>query len=195
MLQWAQDNGCPWDKSACVYEANEGHLKVLQWACANSCPWDKSTCTEAAKGGHLACKDGKLQWTDSVSITVPLNCHGRLLAMQRPEACRPEMLRPSSAPQFRAAFRLLALVASGWPQMIILKIILRFFGAVCSGRGPTAVPGPSGRVQGQPVEATSRCSSGHASPEHSPPTRPSSLSIMWCCTRVLSFWLSNKMEF
>ena len=38
LIQWAQNNGCPWDKYACVWAARNGHLDVLQWAGASGCP-------------------------------------------------------------------------------------------------------------------------------------------------------------
>ena len=57
-IEWARDNGCPWNKLTCAYAAKGGHLEVLQWARANGYPWDKWTCSYAAKGGHLEV----LQW-------------------------------------------------------------------------------------------------------------------------------------
>ena len=58
MLQWARQNGCPWDEDTCAQAAEGGHLEVLQWARQNGCPWDEYTCAEAAGGGHLEV----LQW-------------------------------------------------------------------------------------------------------------------------------------
>ena len=43
MLQWARENGCPWDESTCYQAAQWGHLEVLQWAHQNGCPWDEKT--------------------------------------------------------------------------------------------------------------------------------------------------------
>ena len=37
MLQWARENGCPWDESTCWGAAENGHLEVLEWAKANGC--------------------------------------------------------------------------------------------------------------------------------------------------------------
>ena len=39
-LQWAHQNGCPWDEETCSIAAEEGHLEVLQWLRQNGCPWD-----------------------------------------------------------------------------------------------------------------------------------------------------------
>ena len=58
MLQWARQNGCPWNEGTCNWAAYEGHLEVLQWAHQNGCPWNQSTCTSAVKKGHLEV----LQW-------------------------------------------------------------------------------------------------------------------------------------
>ena len=35
MLQWARENGCPWDEMTCAGAAKGGHLEVLQWEHAN----------------------------------------------------------------------------------------------------------------------------------------------------------------
>ena len=43
MLQWARQNGCPWNEWTCSYAAHGGHLEVLQWARENGCPWGKWT--------------------------------------------------------------------------------------------------------------------------------------------------------
>ena len=63
VLQWAHENGCPWNEDTCWCAAQGGHLHVLQWARANGCPWDERTCKEAAWKGHLnvlqwACENG-----------------------------------------------------------------------------------------------------------------------------------------
>ena len=43
MLQWAHENGCPWDKRTCADAAVGGNLEVLQYAHQNGCPWDEDT--------------------------------------------------------------------------------------------------------------------------------------------------------
>ena len=47
LLQWARENGCPWDAISCAAAARGGHLETLQWARANGCPWDLMTGVEA----------------------------------------------------------------------------------------------------------------------------------------------------
>ena len=51
-LEWAQENGCPWDKESCKNAADRGHLQVLQWLRAQGCPWDQSICDVAFRQGH-----------------------------------------------------------------------------------------------------------------------------------------------
>ena len=43
LLQWARENGCPWDFRTCEAAARGGHLEVLQWAREHGCPWDEDT--------------------------------------------------------------------------------------------------------------------------------------------------------
>jgi len=52
MLQWARENGAPWDERVCAYAARRGHLAMLQWARAIGAPWDSWTCANAARGGE-----------------------------------------------------------------------------------------------------------------------------------------------
>ena len=48
-------------KSTCMYAARDGYLEVLQWARQNGCPWDVETCYQAAQGGHLeGCCSGRV---------------------------------------------------------------------------------------------------------------------------------------
>jgi hypothetical protein len=75
-LQWARENGCPWNEWTCSFAAEGGHLEVaevgarerlpvgrgdvrvrgvgghlevLKWARENGCPWDETTCACAAE--------------------------------------------------------------------------------------------------------------------------------------------------
>ena len=54
MLQWARENGCPWDERTCRAAAKGGHLEVLKWAYENGCPWNEETCWAAAQGMKVA---------------------------------------------------------------------------------------------------------------------------------------------
>ncbi len=58
MLQYARENGCPWDETTCALAAKNGHLRTLQWALANGAPVGVMTCAFAAFAGHLEI----LQW-------------------------------------------------------------------------------------------------------------------------------------
>jgi hypothetical protein len=68
VLQWARENGCPWDDSTCTCAAQNGHLEVLQWARENGCAWDESKCVRAAaRNSHVhvlqwALESGCEQW-------------------------------------------------------------------------------------------------------------------------------------
>ncbi|CAB9531826.1 ankyrin containing protein (ISS) [Seminavis robusta] len=58
VMQWAHQQGFPWDEATCACATEHGHLELLQWLHANGCPWDVWTCTKAAENGHLEI----LQW-------------------------------------------------------------------------------------------------------------------------------------
>jgi hypothetical protein len=52
-LEWAKDNGCPWQPRTCSQAAHGGRLEVLRWAREHGCDWDAGTCATADAGGHL----------------------------------------------------------------------------------------------------------------------------------------------
>ena len=63
MLQWARENGCPWDEETCSEAASGGHLETLKWARENGCPWNiEAVRANAAWGGHLE----MLEWLRSM---------------------------------------------------------------------------------------------------------------------------------
>ena len=48
-----QGKGCPWDKNACSWAVDQGHVEVLRWLRENGCPWTTATRnTAAAKLGY-----------------------------------------------------------------------------------------------------------------------------------------------
>ena len=49
VLQWAHQNGCPWDEGTCKAAAKKGHLEVLKWARQNGCPWGLNTWKRAQR--------------------------------------------------------------------------------------------------------------------------------------------------
>ena len=59
MLQWAREQGCPWDEETCAGAASGGHLKVLQWLREQGCPWDKEECLYIA---HMRKRDTMANW-------------------------------------------------------------------------------------------------------------------------------------
>jgi uncharacterized protein YabN with tetrapyrrole methylase and pyrophosphatase domain len=49
VIEWARDNGCPWDKGACFEAAKCGMLEALRWLRREGCPWDQLACAQAAR--------------------------------------------------------------------------------------------------------------------------------------------------
>jgi hypothetical protein len=63
VLQWARENGYPWDSTTCANAAAGGHLHVLKWARANSCPWDIYNVYACCWGRQFrGTAVGKAQW-------------------------------------------------------------------------------------------------------------------------------------
>lgn len=54
-LQYAHENGCPWDEETCTAAAEYGHLGCLQYAHENGCPWDEYIAIWAIEGDHFEC--------------------------------------------------------------------------------------------------------------------------------------------
>jgi hypothetical protein len=54
VLQWAHENGCPWDEWTCSAAAEGGQFEILQWAREQGCPWDAgNVCLYATFMEHL----------------------------------------------------------------------------------------------------------------------------------------------
>ena len=77
MLQWARENGCPWDSDTCALAARGGHLSVLQWAHENGCELSEKVCNEAARGGAPRCVAMGEGTRMSVGSAHVLTCSGR----------------------------------------------------------------------------------------------------------------------
>jgi hypothetical protein len=54
-LQYAHENGCPWDKQTTSNAAENGHLECIKYAHENGCPWDINTTLQASMNGHFDC--------------------------------------------------------------------------------------------------------------------------------------------
>jgi len=52
LLQWAYNQGCPWDEDTCSYVAENGNFKGIQWLYSKGCPWG-DTCWFASMFGHF----------------------------------------------------------------------------------------------------------------------------------------------
>ena len=65
VLQWARENGCPWDEAVTELGARESVCPWNERPCTvggrskpevareRACPWNEDTCAWAAEGGHL----------------------------------------------------------------------------------------------------------------------------------------------
>ena len=52
LCEWARDTGC-WNASVCAFAASAGNFEVLQWARQNGCPWDWRTYEWAARHANI----------------------------------------------------------------------------------------------------------------------------------------------
>ena len=94
LLQWAQQNGCPWDRFACGRAAaRDGHLETLQWLAAAGDDYGvreylviSETAYEAAAGGHHHVLDYLKEWIVPFAweMAVPFVAarHGHLATLQ-----------------------------------------------------------------------------------------------------------------
>ncbi|CAB9504907.1 ankyrin repeat protein [Seminavis robusta] len=53
VMEWARQQGFPWNDETCACAAGNGHLEMLQWLREKGCPWARGTCAAAAQNGHL----------------------------------------------------------------------------------------------------------------------------------------------
>jgi len=53
LLQWARQNGCTLDSSACAGASFGNQLETLKWLKEQQCLWNNQTCTIAARMGHF----------------------------------------------------------------------------------------------------------------------------------------------
>jgi hypothetical protein len=76
VLQWARENGCPWDAGTCINAAAGGNLELLQWLREQGGPWNAQTVRSLA----IACGYMEiLQWMKGagnfLSKIPPLTCN------------------------------------------------------------------------------------------------------------------------
>jgi hypothetical protein len=48
LLQWACQQGCPWDGEIFEFAAESGSVPLMQWLRQQGCPWDKEDCIRTA---------------------------------------------------------------------------------------------------------------------------------------------------
>ena len=91
ILQWARQNGCPWDMNTCAEAALGGHLAILQWARENGYPWSIKICANAALGGHLAilqwARENGCPWDSCTCAYAALGGHLDILQWVRQNGC------------------------------------------------------------------------------------------------------------
>ena len=72
ILEWAVENGCPLDASACEGAAASGSMDMLRWLRARGCPWTVATCSSAAYGGFLEvlkwARDNGCEWDEETTL-------------------------------------------------------------------------------------------------------------------------------
>ena len=63
VLQWARQNGCPWDSDTCAGDAaaKRGDLEVLQWLRQNGCPWNQDVRLPRRREGTWRCCSGRIR--------------------------------------------------------------------------------------------------------------------------------------
>ncbi len=91
-LQWARENGCPWDQMVVRTAAEQGHLEVVKWAVSQKCPlaewW---TCAWAARGGQLGVlkwlRDNGCRWDNWTCTLAARGGHLELLKWARENGC------------------------------------------------------------------------------------------------------------
>ena len=53
VLQWARENGCPWDEDVLLNAARKGDLCVVQWTCENGLSLSADVFAQAARAGSI----------------------------------------------------------------------------------------------------------------------------------------------
>ena len=91
LLEYAHQNGCPWDASTCANAAFYGQKEALKYCHENGCPWDAYTCSAAASTGRLdilkyARKHG-CPWDYSTCQAAIQNGHKRVFEYIRAKGC------------------------------------------------------------------------------------------------------------
>jgi len=54
-LQYAHENGCPWDRDTTYGAAANGFLECLKYCGENGCPWNPDTVLAAFKYNKVEC--------------------------------------------------------------------------------------------------------------------------------------------
>jgi hypothetical protein len=80
-LQYAHENGCPWDKDTCRTATIEGSLECLKYAHENGCPLSETIdiWIEVHNNGHLRClkyaNENGYPWYQSICVMKTQNLY------------------------------------------------------------------------------------------------------------------------
>lgn len=84
-LQYAHENGCPWDHETCTLAARGGNLGCFRYATANGCPHDLYATSLAMMHQHIGDvhnTNRSEQWWGIGAGPAPHNVCGRLECLQ-----------------------------------------------------------------------------------------------------------------
>ena len=91
VLQWARENGCPWDQVCCIYAIKENNLEVLEWLLANGCPRDELVCLKAAKCHNLnalqIARKYQCPWSEQTTEFAAYYCKLKILIWAYENGC------------------------------------------------------------------------------------------------------------
>ena len=104
-MQWARENGAPWNSWTCAYAAQGGYLKCLRWARENGALWNGWTCLDAVIGRH----SDVLHW----ALT-----HGAPWSYDSIQAYKKEL----QTPQFRGVAICLMKLKRGTPDTNLVTV-------------------------------------------------------------------------
>ncbi|KAL6059439.1 Ankyrin repeat domain containing protein [Balamuthia mandrillaris] len=91
MVQWAKENGCPWDATFMAEATKTDHLEIVKWARENGCPWDSRAMMNAAVWGDLKrcqwLKQHGCPWNAETTKTAASKGDLRLLQWAQEHGC------------------------------------------------------------------------------------------------------------
>jgi hypothetical protein len=109
LVNWAREEGVPWDKRLFAIAARNGSPEVLVYLRANGCPWNASACKAAASGGRLAnlrlLRANGCPWDRQACEAAAQNGHLEVLEFLHANGCRSDWKRGQCSSPERAPRR------------------------------------------------------------------------------------------